>query len=403
MATTKYLDSTGTQYNITETKQRLALLIQSITDLADVAAAIAQELEELAPSDIGAVAKSGDTMTGSLTLKPTSNSGSTKLELQSTAIDRDGADPASNVTSNSEIVMLDKDRERIGRVVVSRQTTGEQRLIISAFNESSGTEKANTFRLSVLKDGTVDYALTDPAKFRSVIGAAPTNHTHSYLPLSGGTLTGDVTFEDGKGIKGNYTNNKIIFDNNGRGRIHFGSDDGVDGAYYDLYVNKTGKVVYIDIGSADSATSKDLQIHLEHDYLNGTFVHGDKLKFDCDVLKLGSLSSIGGTNLVVDSSGTVGKATSSRAVKHDIEYVADTERYHNALMQMKPATFVYNADKEKTLKLGMIAEDVADVFPIAGIVDESGKIENYDDRAVIAMLVMEVKRLNAEIEKLKKG
>lgn len=347
--------------------------------------------------------RAGDEMSGTLTMKATSNSTYANVDLKSTAIDRDGANPSSAITSNSALLMLDKDGNRLARIVTQRQTDGTQRLYLTAYNENNNTESSNTLRLDIAKDGTASYSVTNPAAFRSAIGAAASNHTHSYLPLSGGTLTGDVIFEDGKGIKGNYTNNKITFDDSGRGKIHFGSDDGVDGAYYDLYVNKTGKVVYIDIGSADSATSKDLQIHLEHDYLNGTFVHGDKLKVDCDVLKLGSLSSFSETNLVVDSSGTVGKATSSRDVKHDINYVDETEQYHNAIMQMKPATFIYNADKEQVPKLGMIAEDVANVCPIAGIADISGKVENYDDRAVIAMLVMEVQRLNKEIEKLKKG
>lgn len=108
-----------------------------------------------------------------------------------------------------------------------------------------------------------------------------------------------------------------------------------------------------------------------------------------------------GVNLVIAPDGTICKASSSRNVKHDIEYVKDTNRYHDALMQLKPATFIYNSDKTETQKLGMIAEDVADVCPIAGIVDKNGKVENYDDRAIITLLVAEVQRLNAEIDKLK--
>lgn len=34
--------------------------------------------------------------------------------------------------------------------------------------------------------------MSDPTAFRSAIDAAATSHTHSYLPLSGGTLTGTV-------------------------------------------------------------------------------------------------------------------------------------------------------------------------------------------------------------------
>ena len=108
-----------------------------------------------------------------------------------------------------------------------------------------------------------------------------------------------------------------------------------------------------------------------------------------------------GTSLALDSSYNIVKVTSSRDTKHDINYVEDTNSYHDALMQLKPATFIYNSDKTETQKLGMIAEDVADVCPIAGMVDKNGKVENYDDRAIITMLVAEVQRLNAEIEKLK--
>lgn len=108
-----------------------------------------------------------------------------------------------------------------------------------------------------------------------------------------------------------------------------------------------------------------------------------------------------GTSLALDSSYNIVKVTSSRDTKHDINYVEDTNSYHDALMQLKPATFIYNSDKTETQKLGMIAEDVADVCPIAGMTDKDGKVENYDDRAIIAMLVAEVQRLNAEIDKLK--
>ena len=108
-----------------------------------------------------------------------------------------------------------------------------------------------------------------------------------------------------------------------------------------------------------------------------------------------------GTSLALDSSYNIVKVTSSRDTKHDISYVEDTNGYHDALMQLKPATFIYNSDKTETQKLGMIAEDVADICPIAGMTDKDGKVENYDDRAIITMLVAEVQRLNAEIDKLK--
>lgn len=118
-------------------------------------------------------------------------------------------------------------------------------------------------------------------------------------------------------------------------------------------------------------------------------------------LLISRLPSGAGSELVVNSNGTVYQSSSSKDIKHDIQYIENTDTYHDALMRIKPATYVYNNDASETTKLGMIAEDIADVMPIASLTDEGGKVENYDTRAIIAMLVMEVQRLNAEIERLR--
>lgn len=108
-----------------------------------------------------------------------------------------------------------------------------------------------------------------------------------------------------------------------------------------------------------------------------------------------------GNNLVVDENGVISQQSSTRTIKHDIEYVNNDLIYHNALMELKPATFIYNTDESNTPKLGMIAEDVDEVCSIASLKNEDGSIQNYDDRAIIAMLVMEVQRLNKELKELK--
>lgn len=59
------------------------------------------------------------------------------------------------------------------------------------------------------------------------IGAAAATHTHSYLPLSGGTLTGSLTLTSND--SGAFNNNGILFSNN-NGRIG-ASTDGLLGIY----------------------------------------------------------------------------------------------------------------------------------------------------------------------------
>ena len=169
------------------------------------------------------------------------------------------------------------------------------------------------------------------------------------------------------------------------------------------------KMDYGNLGNqANIQTNADLRINALGSTPEVKFDFRNLLRFAVESEQLrwtaasGALPTGSGTNLVIDSDGYIMKSSSSRDAKHSIDYVNDTEQFHDALMLMRPATFVYNSDNSETEKLGMIAEDVADVCPIAGIVDKNGKVENYDDRAVIAMLVMEVQRLNKEIQKLKK-
>lgn len=130
-------------------------------------------------------------------------------------------------------------------------------------------------------------------------------------------------------------------------------------------------------------------------------VNEDSLDLYSSKIRMQIVDQNTGSNLVIDSNGYVHKQSSTRNVKHDIEYILP-DTYHNALMELKPATFIYNSDTSNTTKLGMIAEDVDAVCPIASFKDANGNVENYDDRAIIAMLVLEVQRLNKELEQLKK-
>lgn len=51
---------------------------------------------------------------------------------------------------------------------------------------------------SVNGSGDISWSLSE-------IGAAPSSHTHSYLPLSGGTLTGNAIFNNNVGVQGKNT------------------------------------------------------------------------------------------------------------------------------------------------------------------------------------------------------
>ena len=51
--------------------------------------------------------------------------------------------------------------------------------------------------------------------------------------------------------------------------------------------------------------------------------------------------------------------------------------------------------------LVLLSPDVAKAFPNAAYKDRTGVVEDYENRYIIAALVYEVQRINAEIERLK--
>lgn len=79
------------------------------------------------------------------------------LNIKSTNIDRDGADPSSQQWSKA-IKFIDKDNETIGKLSAIRETDGRIKMALYAYNENtSGSEQNNVFSMYIAKDGTQTY------------------------------------------------------------------------------------------------------------------------------------------------------------------------------------------------------------------------------------------------------
>ena len=123
------------------------------------------------------LALTGGTLTGNLNLKYS-------------GVDASKAN--NNVSSTvypSAFNVLDTSERIIGRVENVVQADGKIGLYAYVRNyNTSGTQVAQKgIAMYMAKDGTLTYSVSDPAKFTSAISA---------LPLSGGTLTGDLLFSD---------------------------------------------------------------------------------------------------------------------------------------------------------------------------------------------------------------
>ena len=101
--------------------------------------------------------------------------------------------------------------------------------------------------------------------------------------------------------------------------------------------------------------------------------------------------------VLIDSQGQLGTVNSSRRFKEDIEDMGVAS--HN-LMRLRPVTFRYKqpfADGAKPMQFGLIAEEVAEVYPDLVVHSADGQIETVKYQVLDSMLLNEVQRQQAEI------
>jgi|SRR5579863_2622732 len=103
--------------------------------------------------------------------------------------------------------------------------------------------------------------------------------------------------------------------------------------------------------------------------------------------------------VLVDSAGQLVTSSSSRRYKEDIQDMGDASR---GLMQLRPVTFRYKkplADGSQPLQYGLIAEEVAEVYPDLVTHSADGQIETVKYQVLNSMLLNEVQRQQAEAQR----
>ena len=99
--------------------------------------------------------------------------------------------------------------------------------------------------------------------------------------------------------------------------------------------------------------------------------------------------------VLIDSSGQLGTASSSRRYKTDIKPIDEASE---AILALKPVSFRYKVHKDRTSQFGLIAEDVAEVNPNLVIYDADGKPYTVRYDAVNAMLLNEFLKEHRKVE-----
>jgi hypothetical protein len=104
--------------------------------------------------------------------------------------------------------------------------------------------------------------------------------------------------------------------------------------------------------------------------------------------------------VLIDTNGQLGTVSSSRRFKEDIQDMGVASR---DLMRLRPVTFRYKkpfADGSQPMQYGLIAEEVAEVYPDLVARSADGQIETVKYQLLDPMLLNEVQRQQAQIREL---
>ncbi|MGC2111566.1 MAG: tail fiber domain-containing protein [Candidatus Korobacteraceae bacterium] len=102
--------------------------------------------------------------------------------------------------------------------------------------------------------------------------------------------------------------------------------------------------------------------------------------------------NVGGVPVQVTGNGQLGVQTSSRRFKEQIRDMGDNT---SALMKLRPVTFFYKpeyAKGDRTLQYGLIAEEVAQIYPELVAYDNDGKPYTVRYQYLASMLLNEVQK-----------
>jgi hypothetical protein len=106
--------------------------------------------------------------------------------------------------------------------------------------------------------------------------------------------------------------------------------------------------------------------------------------------------------VIIDQNGQLGTLLSSRRYKEDVEDMGDESA---RLLKLRPVTFRYQqpyADGSKPIDYGLIAEEVAEIYPDLVVRGAGGEIETVQYQKLTPMLLNELKKQDELIRALQK-
>ncbi len=104
--------------------------------------------------------------------------------------------------------------------------------------------------------------------------------------------------------------------------------------------------------------------------------------------------------VLIDSAGQLGTINSSRRYKEDIDDMAQAS---DNLLSLRPVTFRYKKafeDGDRPIQYGLIAEEVAEVFPPLVVYNEDAEPETVKYHLLATLLLNELQNQRSEFQTL---
>jgi hypothetical protein len=171
-----------------------------------------------------------------------------------------------------------------------------------------------------------------------------------------------------------------------------------------LYYSTGNTNVAVGYGAGNTVTTGSNNILIGHNGTSG----------DSGIIRIGGgaqtaafidgihgATAAGGLGVFVNADGQLGTATSSRRFKEDI---AELGGASEALFDLRPVSFHYTEEAvgpgERPLEYGLIAEEVAEVFPELVVYGEDGAPYTVRYHLLVPLLLNEVQRERVRSEAL---
>ena len=282
----------------------------------------------------------------------------------------------------------------VGVSALSSNTTGEYDTANGAFAlannttgnwntaSGSGALTSNTSGGSNTAAGTWTLSMNTTGVANTAIGA-------DALPYN---TTGD--FNTASGWQG------LFFNTTGANNVASGG--------YALMNNQTGNNnVAVGFGAGTNLTTGSNNIYLGANVSGGfagesnmiyVGVQGTQTKTVIAGIRGITTGTADAVPVMIDSTGQLGTVSSSRRFKEDIHDMGDASR---ALFALRPVTFRYTqayTNGAKPLQYGLVAEEVAEVFPDLAVRNAEGGIDTVHYETLSVLLLNELQKQQIEIQ-----